>query len=201
MELILASEFVVAFRKIVELIGDRARGKKIVYIPTAAKAEGWVPDYVTCVKPLEACGGDIVTLDLAGKKPDEVYAALDGAGVIYVGGGNVFYLLEKMIRSGFREQLEDHLKTGAIYVGSSAGSCVCCPDISFAAPMDDPSKGKLESFAGLGLIDFLIVPHIDNDMMKQSAQNCMDQYKGNYPLFALRDDQVLHVKDKLVEII
>ena len=80
--------------------------------------------------------------------------------LVVVGGGNSFFLLHHMQRTQFGTFLKSFFDRGGIYVGSSAGSCVCSPDIAYVSDYDDPHLAPdLSSTAGLDLVDVQIYPH------------------------------------------
>lgn len=192
MTLILASEFDVSFKKLYPFMGD-LKGKTVLLIITAALGEGWTPDPETHVKPFEDKGAIVISYDLKGKTQDDVRNKINQADLIYVSGGNTFYLLKYIKATGFADRVKQRLADGLIYIGSSAGSIVACPDIDFIAPMDDPSVANLKDTKGLGLVDFLFLPHLDHAEMGQTAHVIKADYKGNSPLFALKDDQAIIV--------
>lgn len=198
MKLILASEFPCSLLKTEGLLGD-VRGKKAVFIPTAAYGEAFEPSYEEYIKPLEDMGMQVDSFDLREKREEEVAVALSEAAVISVCGGNTFFLLGHMNKSGFRKVIKERLDAGVVYIGSSAGSIVCSPDIEFISTMDDPSKASLESTKGLNLINSLFMPHLDR--MEPARQQILLDHKGDTPIIALRDDQLFYVEGDKVEII
>ncbi|HSJ28496.1 MAG TPA: dipeptidase PepE [Acidimicrobiia bacterium] len=86
-------------------------------------------------------------------EPARVLAAADG---VFVGGGNTFRLLDRLIRLGLVEPIRDLVAGGAPYMGTSAGSNVACPTIGTT---NDMPIVQPPSFDGLGLVPFQINPH------------------------------------------
>jgi dipeptidase E len=85
---------------------------------------------------------------------------LDQTDVVFVAGGNTFFLLQEMRKGGFAELIHDYIHKGMIYIGSSAGSVVAGPTVRLVNGLDDPTDApELQDFAGLGLIDIAILPH------------------------------------------
>jgi dipeptidase E len=210
MKLILASEFPQSFPIIASLLDDDLVGRKGVFIPTAAYGEaahraaavgeGNDPDLSACSEPLESLGIAIHSFDLREKTEAQTEQALSDAAIIYVGGGNTFYLLEHMQKCNFEKVLRKRLSAGAIYIGSSAGSVICTPDIAYIHVMDDPRQASLRETKGLSLIDFLIIPHLDHPDQGERAVRGIETYQGNTALIALRDSQVLYVHNKVVQV-
>lgn len=193
--LILASEFFDSFDKTKNYLGD-IRGKNVLLIETAAIGEGWSPDPETNIKPFENLGAKVTVFDLKDKTQDEVDSVLDTSDIVYVCGGNTFYLLYHMKACNFVSLLSKHLKKGLIYIGSSAGSIVLCPDINFISPMDDPSVVSLDDTQGLSLVDFLFLPHLDHEHLSNAAKVISENYDDETLLFALKDNQAIIVQGK-----
>jgi dipeptidase E len=160
--IILASQMTGCFPTITATARDRALGNRLLYIPTAAYGEGWEPVPETDIVPFEDAGFVVELFDLAGKTRDDTVAALDRADVVFVGGGNTFHLIHHMKESSFYDEIGARVENGLVYVGSSAGSVAATPDISYAASVDDPSKGGHHGNAGLGFIDRPVLPHMDH---------------------------------------
>lgn len=80
--------------------------------------------------------------------------------LIYVSGGNTFYLLDWVKRSGFDEVVHEFLKKGGLYVGVSAGSLIAGVSIEVLnfIDMDENSVG-LKDFSGMRLVDKVVMPH------------------------------------------
>ncbi|MCS4089909.1 peptidase E [Rhizobium sp. BK176] len=160
--IILASQMTGCFPTIIATARDRALGNRLLYIPTAAYGEGWEPVPETDIVPFEDAGFVVEMFDLAGKTREETVAALDRTDVVFVGGGNTFYLVGAMKTSGFAEEIGGRVENGLVYIGSSAGSVAATPDITYAASVDDPSKGDGNDNVGLGFIDRPVLPHMDH---------------------------------------
>lgn len=193
MKFLLASEFERSFsNKIRPIIEEQAAGKKAVFIPTASNGDDWKPDPENNIHVFGKMGMEVSIVDIEGMGEQEAYSALKGASVISVGGGNSFYLLEHMNKCNFKEIiLKDEFKD-AFYIGSSAGSIVMSPDIKFIRQMDDASRANLRDYTGLGVIDFMFLPHMDNPYMGRAAHKIAKAYK-NANIRALYDDQLVYV--------
>jgi len=82
--------------------------------------------------------------------------AIEKADAIFVGGGNTFRLLKILQDLELIEPIRQKVKSGAPYIGSSAGSNVAGPTIKTTKdmPIVEP-----RSFDSLGLVPFQISPH------------------------------------------
>jgi peptidase E len=64
-----------------------------------------------------------------------------------------------MRKSGFDQYIYNFLHHGGIYLSTSAGSCVCAPDIEYAKYSDDSSIVELATYQGLHFCNLAINPH------------------------------------------
>ena len=117
--------------------------------------------------------------------------------LIFVAGGNTFYLLQKFHDSGLFENISTLLDRGIIYIGSSAGSVLAGPDISPARTQDDPSQApNLKSYSGLNLVNFSVIPHFGTPEDKpEYMKTFADIYEMPYPFITLTNSQAVWVED------
>lgn len=155
--------------------------KKVLFITTAAEAEEgdkWWLDKDR--KALIDAGLEVEDYTLTDKSKEEVRQTLETMDVVCVGGGNTFYLLEKMRACTFEELISEFMKDEKVYIGSSAGSIVAGPDIYPVYGIDEIKKvPHLTDYKGLNLVDFVVLPHWGSDYFR-------DLYLG---------ERLLHVYD------
>ena len=82
--------------------------------------------------------------------------AIQRADAIFVGGGNTFRLLKALQDLNLLEPIRRKVKSGAAYIGSSAGSNVAGPTIKTTKDMPIVQP---RSFESLGLVPFQISLH------------------------------------------
>ena len=168
--------------------------KICAYIPTAGIPEGLDPMDPAGPDRLRSLGIRVRVVDVAALSPQETAAALADCAAIAAAGGNTFFLLQELRRSGADALIHQRISEGCWYLGESAGAAVAAPDISYLAPMDEPSLAPaLTSTAALGLVDFYPLPHMDNEWMGTAAREILSN--GLPGLRPLRDDQALLVTD------
>lgn len=185
----LCSYFAEVASKINEVVNFQ--GKDIVFIDTAAKFEE-VNFYVDeAVEILENFGAKLRRLDVSCAKnsaalvssqdepscEDEILSAISQCDIIYVSGGNTFYLLSELRKSHAAQAIKDAVQAGKIYIGESAGAVVAAPDTRYATPMDENSV-NVSDFTGLNLVDFFIVPHFGCEPFVEAARETMKKF-GN----------------------
>ncbi len=187
--------------KFEKLIGN-INEKNVVCITTAAVGEGcpeWMPQEMD---PLKKQVKSFVEFDLTNKTKEEVSKVLDNADIIYVMGGNTYYLLEHVKKSGFKELLEEKLEGGAFYIGVSAGAAVACPRIDYIENLDDPTKANLTDFEALSLVNFLIMPHINDPVYGPKMVKVLEKLKsGRETVLAITEEQGILVEGNLIKVI
>ncbi len=199
--LLLASTFDDFGDKIEIVSGLSLSSKNVVCIPTAAYGQDnrdWLEPEMEQIKKRAA---HFSSFDIAGKSQDETETAMQDADIIYVTGGNTYYLLEHIQKSGFAAVLKEKLDQGCYYFGCSAGAVVAGPRIDFIEDMDDASRGTPDGYGAMALVDFLVMPHIDHAKYGPKALAIVSNLKSkNQKIIGLRDDQALHIQDNFIEI-
>ncbi|TML85708.1 MAG: peptidase [Actinobacteria bacterium] len=165
---------------------------------TAARSAG-VEREVTALSTL---GFRPEELDLRAyfNQPEAVEAVLADFGLVWLRGGNVFMLRYALHRAGADEALARLLHRDAlVYAGYSAGPCVLGPTIRGFERTDDPwivqsIYGGEPLWTGMGILDFVVVPHVDSPEHPASAalSRLAAAYEADgVPYRALRDGEVL----------
>lgn len=193
MKLYLASYAMVTMAKIIEHEGRDSVGKKAIFIPTAGDPYD-NRDFVEADKlALEKYGLNVVEMDVKNKDEEEIRKAIDGADVVLVAGGDTFYLMEKLKESGADKIIKKFIEKGGVYIGSSAGSIVCCPTIEGAEEFDDPSLApRLDNFDGMGVFKDVIIPHTHKEKYFERVKRATKKLESNgYKVHPLTDDDVL----------
>lgn len=181
---------------------EELKGKTATYIPTASKVERFGFFAKIGKWTLRFSGLKVEEIDISNASHGQIKAALVKNEVIYVGGGNTFYLLQELRRSGADQLIIEEVQKGKIYIGESAGAIVVCPDIEYAAIMDEPDKAPdLTDYTGLGLVDFYVVPHYQSREFKAAAEKMVQENQGQKKLAIINDHQAIWVRDEDVKIV
>lgn len=121
---------------------------------------------------------------------------------IYVTGGNTFFLLQELRRTGADNILVQEINKGKLYIGESAGAIIVSPDIGYSAKMDCVEKAPdLKDYSGLNLINFYVVPHYKNWEMGKAADEIISIYSNKLDLKYISDTQAILIEDNKIEII
>ncbi|MFO0703232.1 MAG: Type 1 glutamine amidotransferase-like domain-containing protein [Patescibacteria group bacterium] len=179
---------------------------KVLYIPTAGDFVTPRPDLTdhdsyTCLIDRNF---KVIPCELDKEDKKTIKEKIDKTKIIVMGGGNTYFLLHHINQSGFRDMINKFLENGGIYVGSSAGSCICSPDISYVKDQDDPKMAPdLKNTKGLGLIDFDIYPHCIEPWYENfyPTSYLIDSHKDEKKKVYLRDHQAVVVKDGWIKLI
>lgn len=150
-------------------------------------------------RALQRLGFEVEQLDVEdvpSGSAERVTRSIAEADYIYVGGGNTFFLLQELRRTGADRAIIEQVRAGMPYIGESAGSVITAPDIGYIKLMDRTDKAPdLTDYAGLGLADFRVVPHHHATAMGHAAQRILDRYGADLSLKPLTNRQALLVKD------
>jgi len=172
---------------------------KIAYITTAAKVE---PDafYLNAEnKFLKGTGCQVEEMDFVDCDKEDCRKLLEDKNLIYIQGGNTFYLLKILKESGAFDVIKEKVESGVPYVGVSAGSYVACPTIEMATwSHQDKNHRGLEDFTAFGFVPFLMSVHY-KDKYKEILKEEMK--KTDLEVKILKDGQALLVEGKDVELV
>jgi dipeptidase E len=177
---------------LLDLLDDPPGEVNVAFVPTAGHPYEDASFVELDRRKLIDHGFDLTELDLKGRSREDLEAALADVDVVYVAGGNTFYLLEQVRASGFDELLPRLLERGVLYVGASAGAAILGPDIGPYSEFDDPDAAPaLSSHSGLGLVDFLVIPHYDNKKFRPMFDELMQREGDRLEFRPLHDDQAI----------
>lgn len=141
---------------------------------------------------------DVEELDLDGKKESELLDILSRKELVYVEGGNTFYLLKSIRESGFENVIRKLLPKGLVYMGGSAGSYVACPTIETSTWKNKHGRCGVTDFTAMNLVPFLLFVHYGPEH-KALLQEKIPL--ASHPVKILTDEQALLVSDDFVKLI
>lgn len=199
-----------------ELVGKPRKDIKIAFIPTAAfcideeshEKHDWLANDIYDAKEFS---GHFRLVSLADVTRNEMLSSLEYADVIFVGGGNAFYLSYWMEKHGLFDELPRLLKT-RVYAGISAGTMIATQSLrTLSHAIKEPelfNQGKVGGFVtgaralakSAKLVDFVVRPHYGR---RDFGPNYLDDIVKDvsFPLYALDDQSALKVVDGKVEVI
>ena len=202
MKLFLSSSGLNEFTKkyFLELVGKKSEDILVGFIPTASDVEER-KDYVEYdLNYLKQNKISSKIIDLKNENEQSLYEKFSDVDVIMVEGGNTFYLLDWMRKSGFDKIINKLLDEGKIYFGISASSYVACPTIEAATwKRADRNVINLKDLAGLNLVPFIISAHYNKEKYKQAVEDGAKTTK--LPLVVLNDKQAIVVQDDKYKLV
>lgn len=185
-----------------EILSKDPKECKVIFIPTAADLYEDKSFVEEDRKKLVELGYKVEDFDIKGKDEKQLLEKFKFIDIIFIAGGNTFYLLEKVKESGFNNIIKELLDKGIVYVGSSAGAVIAGPSIEPIRLLDHPEKApNLKSFEGLNIVDFVPLPHFDNEKYGPKCEKVMEEYKEKFKLLPIKDLQAAIVEDNEVRFV
>ena len=201
-KLFLASLFKDVSQVFVDSINENLTGKTVTFISTAA-----LPDkldfHIKYSKQLLSEMGLVVDeLDISTADHLDIVNKLENNDYIYVAGGNAFFLLQEMNRTGAGSLIKKQIDAGKLFIGESAGAVLLGPDIEYAKETDNPlAAPQLETFEALNVVDFYPLPHYQDESLKDAVERIISKYGTELPLVPFRNSQAILIMGKEKQII
>ncbi len=176
-------------REFYKLLPKNIQDIKVLYITTAVDGESgndtsWIQEEYKTI------------LDLGIKEENIKEYKMDydldvsNYDLIYMMGGNTFYLMKKIRETHFDLKIKDAINKGVIYVGSSAGSIIMGSTVELALPYDK-NEVDLKDFTGINLINGIIVPHANRK--QEFITEKRNQYKEH--IYDINDEHGIIITD------
>lgn len=175
---------------------------KIGHVPNAGDVEEDTSYIKESTDQLKAMGMKIKKIDLRKENKDSLKENLADCNVIFVNGGNTFYLLDIIRKSGFDKVLPDLLDQGKVYISASAGSYIACPTIEQAGwKRTDPDRNipGLKDLTAMNLVPFLISAHYNREKYREAVENGVGTTE--YPVVVLYDSQAVKVEGDKYKVV
>jgi len=217
---------------LVDLLGKPISECSALCIPTAIYTFPGGPSMAykfitgTATSPLSGLGwkslGVLELSVLSSVKTEYWTAAVQEADALLVWGGDPLFLRYWMRQSGLADLLASP-GPEKVYVGLSAGSMVVTSYIgevyptheppiaddiktevvTLMTPQGEPCEITFARAPGLGLVDFSLFPHLDNEKMLDTSLENVAKWAARVPnrLYGIDDQTALRVVDGQVEVI
>lgn len=187
--------------EIIKLLQKPAYDVTVAFITTASKPSE-NKDYVQrdwdIMKEL---GFNVEEVDIEGKTELQVMKSLELKDIIFVEGGNTFYLLNAMRKCNFEKVIRKLLQQGKVYIGVSAGSVVAGKTIQTSDWKEQEDRYGVKNLNGLNLVPFDIFVHYQPEHAEIIKQKIQDPKKRAKNLRILTDDQAILVQGNEVDLI
>ena len=194
MRLLLTSIYANVAGELLKIINDKPENITVAFVATAADVYEDKSFVDVDRGKLKEQGFKVKEISLTDKNLSELEKETADCKVLFVAGGNTFYLLQETRKSGFDTILEKS-KSEIIYVGSSAGSVLIGPDIQFVDTLDDPKQApELGNYTGLHLVDFVVLPHYGKQKYEEKYQTIIQRASNlGIKTRTLKDDEFILV--------
>lgn len=153
---------------------------------------------------LSTIGLNFDNYDIAGKTNGQIKRDLDKYGIIYIEGGNSYYLLQESQKNGFGAYLKARIDSGLIYLSTSAGSVIVGPDIEPVRREETTALApSLKGTKGFGIVNFVIMPHWGDEKRRDLYNNYRLEhiYQEDYPYILISNNQYVEVKNDWINIV
>jgi len=182
--------------EILKILPKPPNQTKVAHITTAGKPEKSMEYQDKDKELMKKVGLQITDIDIEGKNEAELRQLLSSFDVIYVQGGNTFYLLKYVRESGFDKVVKELVDRGVIYIGVSAGSIIVGPNIETSGwKGGDRNEVGLVDLTALNFVPFNIFPHYTpqyEQLIKKEAS------KSRHLVRLLTDEQAFLVQDDTI---
>ena len=198
----LASLFKDVSRLFVDFANENLVGKTVTFIPTAA-----LPDqldfHIKYSKELLSEMGFVVDeLEISTATHLDIVSKLENNDYIYVAGGNTFFLLQEMNRTGAGNLIKMQINAGKLFVGESAGAILLSPHIAYSKETDNPlAAPQLNTYEALNIIDFYPVSHYKNPPLQEAVDMVISKYGAELPLVPFSNSQAILIIGKEMQIV
>jgi len=190
----------------IEFVGKPLHEVKFALIENAAdtypeEKKTWM---YAARKNLQNLGMHIALVDLREykEKPTELKELLGNFDMIWIGGGNVFYLRWLLKATGLDTFLKELLEQGILYGGESAGSIVVGPSLESYDKADKPEDAPEVMYEGLGLTNIFIIPHWNVEKYQTILQEIKEHYeKLRKTTICITNQQAVIVEDNEWKIV
>ena len=199
---ILTSSLYESIELVKKFLDKNTESKKILFIPTATNVDEYKKYIHLTQKAFEDFGYEVENFDVSVFSEEIAKEKLSEAKIVFISGGNTFYLLQELKRKNLITYLKERIENGLLYIGESAGSVIAAPDIEYASVIDDKTVAtELDDYIGLNLVDFYIVPHFEEEPFVESSRNTVELYKDKLDLKLINNKEAILVENNNFTII
>ena len=179
-----------------KFLNEKTESKKILFIPTATNVDEYKKYIHLTQKVFEDFGYEVENFDISVFSEETVKEKISETKIIFVSGGNTFYLLQELKKKNLISYLREKIENGLLYIGESAGSVITAHNIEYADIVDDKALAtELNDYTGLNLVDFYVVPHFEEEPFVESSRKVVELYKDKLDLKVINNKEVVLVEN------
>lgn len=201
-QLFLTSDVAGVAEDISQRIKTKSGNLRTAFITTPLeKEDGDLAWHEQNKKAMQEAGFDIFQYTITGKNYESLQKDLAGVDVIYVEGGSLVHMMNQARLTGFDKFVREFIEAGGVYIGTSTGSFIMAKDTAAGLPLETYLEDNFDS-KGIGLVNFLVMPHWGTDDFKDRYQKVPSfAYSMKIPMIILTNSQYVWVKDNMLQII
>lgn len=186
-------------KEFLKLVGRPASEISIAFITTASKAEKDTSYVEVDIDAIKSIGVYKISRVDISDQTEKWQNVLQDCDVIWIEGGNTFYLLAELRKSSLDKSLKNYLGD-KVFVGVSAGSIIVTPTIAVAEvePADTNGIG-IKDLSSLNWVDFEISPHTPDVVPVANIEKYALRIKNK--LYAIDDNSAVLVNDSQIKVI
>lgn len=194
--MILTSSLYESMGIVKKFLNEKTESKKILFIPTATNVDEYKKYIHLTQKVFEDFGYEVENFDISVFSEETVKEKISETKIVFVSGGNTFYLLQELKKKNLISYLREKIENGLLYIGESAGSVITAPNIGYADIVDDKALAtELNDYTGLNLVDFYVVPHFEEEPFVESSRKVVELYKDKLDLKVINNKEVVLVEN------
>ena len=200
-EIFLCSYFAEVAALLPQSVPTSLRGKTVAFIPTASIHEDFNQYVEEGKEALVSLGLTIRELEIMQCEREQIEKVLKDCDCIYISGGNTFFLMQELRRTGTDKLIVEQVEKGKLYIGESAGAMVFAPNIEYATKMDNhlSMTPGFEDFTALGIVKFYPVVHFNSFPFIEATRIVM-QKNCHLPLKPITNNQAIVVIGDTISI-
>ena len=200
--MILTSSLYESMGIVKKFLNEKTESKKILFIPTATNVDEYKKYIHLTQKVFEDFGYEVENFDISVFSEETVKEKISETKIVFVSGGNTFYLLQELKKKNLIPYLREKIENGLLYIGESAGSVIIAPNIGYADIVDDKALAtELNDYTGLNLVDFYVVPHFEEEPFVESSRKVVELYKDKLDLKVINNKEVVLVENDEFRIV
>ena len=185
-----------------QYVSEKKLGKQVLFIPTAGNVEEYRGYIYEALQTFEDLGFQVEFLDISACDRETAQAKIFQSKLLYVSGGNTFYLLQELKKKHLLSLIKEQIADGMVYVGESAGAVITAENIDYIRLMDDKEvAGELSDTVALHEADFYVLPHVGEEPFVESSQATLDKYSDQLNLLSLNNRQAVLVEGEDVKVL
>jgi dipeptidase E len=189
-----------------DLVGKKPEDTSLVFIPTASNVEigdkSWFINDLMNLKKQNFKSIDITDISAVDQKIWK--QKIEVADVIFFEGGDSYYLMEWISKSGLDVLLPEILKN-KVYVGVSVGSMIVSKslDLSSSQMIYEENLDRSHDLKGLNFVDFYFFPHLNSPHFPHVVKKNIENFAKKQPdkIYALDDSSALKIIDSSIEVV